>query len=133
MKKIATLFLILALTGCVSRADADKNLARGCSAAAELFMDEYFKIKTLKSVKFKPSSEFGAGYRVVMLFAVVSDGWLDIDKEYECVFTEEMGAMNASHRANLYQIKAEGKTYGMNKATPLQKKLNETVQRAMGQ
>ena len=134
--KIVFLFTIFILTGCISRGDADARLSRGCAAAAELFIDNDFKIKTIKSSKFKPSSEFGSGYREVILFAIESDDWMDVDKEYKCVFAEEMGLFGSSHRASIYQVKVNDEIYGMDgdkiigdMATHL--KLNETVERAM--
>jgi len=114
MKKILPLLIVtLTLTGCISREQADERLFKGCTAAAQLFLDEYFKIKTVKNKKFSPSLEFGNGFREVTIFAVESDGWLDIDNEYKCVFAEEMGLFSSTHRATLYQMKIKGKTYGI--------------------
>ena len=138
MKQTALLFVIslLVLTGCVTREQADARIARGCAAGIEMFLAEGFEIKEIKDKLFKDSREFGSGYRNVILKAVESDGWLDVDKQYECVFAESFGFLNATHAATIYQLKVNGQVYGNedgkikgNFKTHL--KLTETVERAM--
>ncbi len=107
-----TLLCVLLLTGCVTREDADARIARGCAAGVEIFLDEGFKIKEIKDTLFKESKEFGSGYRSVIIKAVESDGWLDTDKQYECVFAESFGLFNANHDATIYQLKVNDQEYG---------------------
>ncbi len=100
------------LCSCVTRDQADKRLEAGCSAAAEMFIDSDFFIKDIKRVISKPSVEFGASYRDITIFAVESDNWLDIDKEYKCTFSEEFGLFNTTYHASIYQIHVNDEIYG---------------------
>ena len=135
---IIFLFCLLILTGCVDRKTADERLSRGCAAAAELFLDEGYAIKNIKKKTYKNSEKLGKGYRNVTLFAVESDGWVEIDKEYHCTFAEEFGVGNSSHRASIYQVNVNNQIYGKEGDKILgdmagHLKLFETVERAMGQ
>ncbi len=113
MKKIIIgLSCVLLLTSCITREQADSRLALGCAAAVELFLDDNFTIKEIKKKVYSTPTEFGTGFRKVNLFAIESDNWLDIDKEYSCVFAEEFGFLQATHQTSIYQVKVNGKTYG---------------------
>ncbi len=113
MKKVViSLFCVLLLTSCVTRQQADERLLKGCMAAVGLFLEDGYKIKKIKRSVYKDAIDFGSGYREVMLFAVESDGWVDLDKEYSCIFAEEFNAMGSTHRANIYQVKVNGNVYG---------------------
>lgn len=114
MKKPFLLILscLLILTGCVSRNQADERLARGCAAGIELFLEDGFTIKEIKKKSFKDNPDLGKGYRQVTLKAVETDNWLDVDKEYRCIFVESFGLLNTSHKATIYQIKVNDQTYG---------------------
>ena len=133
---ILGVFCVFLLAGCVTREQADERLTLGCAAAAELFLDEGYKIQKIKRTTHKTSKDFGKGYREIMIFAVESDDWVEVDKEYRCIFAEEFGVFNSSHRASIYQVKVNDETYGKegdkilgDMATHL--KLTETVDRAM--
>jgi len=116
MKKfIIPVFCTIALTGCINRQQADTRLERGCTAAAEVFMEEYFSVKSVKDRAFSFSREFGKEYRDVKLTIVETDGWVDLDKNVECVFAEDMGAFGMSHSASLYQLKIDDETFGVEK------------------
>ncbi len=114
MKKLilASLF-VLPLTSCISREQADTRLEKGCKAGIEFFLENGFEIKSIKRAMFKNSTEFGNGYREVMMFLQISDGWYDHDKEYKCTFAEEWNSLGASHRADIYQINVDGDYYGV--------------------
>ncbi len=78
----------------------------------------------------------GRNYRNIDVYAVESDGWIDINKTYECIFVEQFGLLGATHTASLYQIQIDDQIYGKkdgeligDMATHLQ--LNEAVERAM--
>lgn len=138
MKKISVLMIlsILVLTGCVTREQADARIARGCAAGVELFLDEGFKIKEIKDTFFKDSKDLGKGYRNVIIKAIESDEWLDVDKQYECIFAESFGFLNSSHVATIYQVKVNGQTYGKEGDKILGSfqdhlKLTEVVEQAM--
>ncbi len=136
--KALLLFLCTAtLTGCITREQADARIARGCAAGVEIFLDEGFKIKEIKNKIFKDDAKLGAGYRHVTLKAIESDGWLDVDKDYQCIFVESFGFLNATHDTTIYQIQVNGQTYGQKDGKVLgdfkdHLKLTETVERAMG-
>lgn len=103
----------LMLTSCITREQADNRLARGCTAAAGIFLDEGYKIKSIKKSTFGSSKEFGNGFRVADVTAIESDGWADLDKEIECTFAEDLGVFGSSHSASLYQLKINGEIYGI--------------------
>lgn len=112
-KKILFLLLmILPLSACVSHEDTDARLAKGCEAATNLLLKDGFKIKEVKDSTFKTSSEFGSGFREVTLTAVESDSWIDYDREYKCIFAEEIGPLGLTYSADFYQITVNGETFG---------------------
>ena len=114
MKKVIIPALcIIMLTGCISREQADKRLERGCVAAAGVFLEDGYSVKSVKKSTFGPSNEFGPGYRDTVLTIVETDDWADLDKDVECVFAEDMGAFGLSHSAGIYQLKIDGETYGI--------------------
>lgn len=124
----------LALTGCVSREDADKRLERGCAAGAELFVQEGNKIKEIKDRQFRDDPKLGKGYREVRLVVIDSDGWYDAEKEVKCVFVENYSPLG--HSATIYQLKMDEKTWGKedNKILGTMEehlKLTETVEQGM--
>ncbi|HRC27250.1 MAG TPA: hypothetical protein PKX87_07460, partial [Alphaproteobacteria bacterium] len=84
-RRIVLISLTLPLAACVSREQADARLARGCAAAAELFLPEGTKVKEINGKTFG-SAEQGEGFRSVTLKAVETDGWSDVEVEYRCVF-----------------------------------------------
>lgn len=112
VKTALPLLCLFLLTGCVSREQADERLALGCAAGVELFLDEGFRIKEIKNKSFKNDPNLGKGYRVVKLEAIETDSWLDVDKEYSCIFAESFGFLNANHTASIYQLKVNEQTYG---------------------
>ena len=140
MKRRPFFFILLAsvllLSGCVSRSDADEQLAKGCKAGAELFLENGFEIKDVKKSTFKTSPEFGNAFREVMLFVKESDGWLEKDEEYKCTFVEEFGFLGSSYDAEIYQIQIHDQTYGRDGNSILgdmetHARLTQAVQNAM--
>lgn len=114
MKKYLWLSIVsvLALTGCVSREQADKHLENGCAAGAELFLEEGHKIKEIKDRIFRDEPSLGSGFRQVILTVVDSDGWYDSDKEIKCIFEENLALFGLQHTAAIYQLKMDEKTWG---------------------
>lgn len=113
LKTIPLLALALILiSGCVERGAADAKLTKGCAAGAETLLDEGFEIKETKAQKFQTPAGLGKGYREVILTVVESDGWHEGDKTYNCIFYEEFGPLNMSHRASIYQIRSGEEIYG---------------------
>lgn len=138
MKKTVMMSLIalMALSGCVSRTQADKKLENGCAAGAEIFLPQDHKIKKIKQSTFADSEELGKGYRVVRLQVVESNGWANIDKEIQCIFSEGFGPAGITYNATIYQLKLDGKTWGKEGDEILgsyddQLRLTETVEQGM--
>ena len=104
LKILSVAICLTLLTGCVSREQANDKLGKACEVAASIFLEDGFTIKTVKRVTSKPSKEYGDSYRDVTVFVTESDSWIDIEKEYECVFAEEFGMFNTSFDADLYRI-----------------------------
>lgn len=129
---------VLTLTGCVNREQADAKLAKGCAAAAKIFLDKGITLKEVQKSSFKRSKEFGEGYREVRLHVIESDGWYEPEKEYACVFAEEFGMFNMGHDASIYQVVVDGELYGKKGEEVIGSlqdflKLDETVQRALNE
>ncbi|MCB9978470.1 MAG: hypothetical protein H6862_02535 [Rhodospirillales bacterium] len=126
--------LSLPLAACVSRDQADARLARGCTAAAELFLPEGITLKTIKKRTFGPSDQ-DPSLRNVTLTAVETDGWSDEEKEYRCTFAESFG-FSGSYTAAIEQLRIGDNIYGKEKGKILGSfddhlKLTEAVQKAI--
>jgi hypothetical protein len=127
---------IISLSGCVSRPQADEKLARGCAAGIELFMEEGFKIGSIKKTTFSESSEEGKEYRDVNIQYVETDGWANVDKQARCTFAEQFGLFGATYNASIYQISVNDQVYGKKGTEILGTyeqilKLTETVDNAL--
>lgn len=139
MKRLPlSLFCLLILCSCVSREGADTKLSKGCKAAAELFLDEGFTIKEILNTSYDTATQFGNGYRMITITAKESDEWLDVEKEYKCIFAEEFNMFGSSHRATLYQLNVNEQTYGFKDGAIVgdmhtQINIKNAVDRAMGQ
>lgn len=94
----------LALAGCVSQEQADAKMGKGCQSAVEAMIAPK-TLTTVKSVRFANDQTEGSLYRHVTVQAVEKDGWLELDKEYECLFAQEWGFLKGSHTALLERVK----------------------------
>src|SRR5688500_12096839 len=101
----------LSLTGCVNREQADEKLVQGCVAGIGALLPEGRTVGTIKDKKITASPE-GPDFRHVALTAGEADGWLENEVQYECIFQEAFGFMNASHTASIYQIRFDDQVYG---------------------
>lgn len=102
----------LALSGCVSREQADEKLALGCAAGAELFLPEGTAIKDITKKTFRDSAEFGSGFREVVLTVMESDGFYEAEQEYKCVFADSLAMFGMGHSASIHQLKVHDAVYG---------------------
>lgn len=132
---IVLMALTVPLAACVSREQADARLARGCAAAAELFLPEGTKVKEIKGKTFGEAKQ-GAGFRDVTLSAVETDGWSDVEVEYRCVFEEQFGFLGNGHTAAIEQVRLHDNIYGKEEGKILgtfeeHLKLTETVEKAI--
>lgn len=103
---------LLTLNGCVSREQADEKLAQACAAAASVFLEDGMEIKDIKSKTFGTPQDFGSGYREVKLSTLESDGWVDEDKNYKCVFIEDTGVFGSSYNAEIYLLDTGPQIFG---------------------
>lgn len=95
----------LTLSGCVSREQADAKLAKGCEAGVNVILPEGRKITRIAKSEFTPATE-GAGMRHVKLTAIETDGFLETENVFECVFEESFGFLNSAYTAAAYQVRA---------------------------
>ncbi len=135
-KTFFCLLTIFALTGCVSREQADERIARGCKAGVETFLTQGFYIKEIKGKTFSYDDSIGKKYRKVTLHTIETDDWLDVPKDYTCIFLEEFGPMQSTYDATIYQIGVGEQTYGSTNGKILGslenfQKLTEAVEKAM--
>lgn len=141
MKKTSFIALmgvsILSLAGCVSQEQADEKMSKGCQAAVGA-MIEPKTLTTIKSTRFADEVNMDGEYRRVSITAVEKDGWMELDKEYSCLFQQQWGMMKSSHIAMLEQVaydsqilgKKDGKVIG---SMDDYMKLTRSADTAMGQ
>lgn len=102
---------VLALAGCVSREQADEKLAKGCAAGINALLPEGYSFSKILEQEFKPGTE-EQGQRYVRLKVIEMDGWLETEKNYECVFDESFGFMSSNFTASIYQIRFDDQVVG---------------------
>lgn len=115
MKKYArfclALMAVFALSGCVSREQADAKLAKACAAGVNVFLTGGQEVDKIVESKFSPSP-IGQGFRHVTLTATVKNDWLEQNHTYECDFQENFGFMGGSYTASIEKLDAEGIVIG---------------------
>ncbi len=110
MKNLIATFILMGvsaslLTACVSREQADAKLAKGCEAGVNAILPEGRKITRIAKTEFTPATE-GRGMRHVKMTAVETDGFLEVENVFECVFEEGFGFLNSNYTAAVYQVRA---------------------------
>ncbi len=118
MKKISAFTLTLSiasaivLTGCVSQDQADKKMGKGCEAAVNAMIAPK-TLTTIKSTKYaEETNQDGSNFRSVAITATEKDGWMELDKEYSCLFAQQWGFLKSSHTALLEQLSYDGRILG---------------------
>jgi hypothetical protein len=101
-----TMISAFALTACVSQEQADAKMGKGCQSAVEAMISPKTLV-SVKSIKFSNDQTEGSLYRHVTVQALEKDGWIEMDKEYECLFAQQWGFLKSSHTALLERM-----TYG---------------------
>lgn len=110
--RVMTLLLCAAaLTGCVSREQADAKLAKACEAGVMALLPEGQDIGKVAGSTFTASVE-GQGMRHVALKFEHQDGWIEESTVYECTFEESFGPMKNNFTASLYNLKMGEQSYG---------------------
>lgn len=108
---ILSLVSVAILTACVDQNTADTKMTKGCVAAINALQEK--QIQTVKNQKAETRDFQGEGnHRHLTLTVEEKDGWLELENTYKCVFLEERGPFNATHRAIIMQIAMDGKTFG---------------------
>ena len=107
----AALVTTLALSGCVSRDQADAKLAKACAAGVNVFLTGGQEIDKIVESKFSPSP-IGQGFRHVTLITTVKNDWLEQNHTYECDFDESFGFMGSAYTASIERLDAEGTIIG---------------------
>lgn len=139
MRIILIALLSLSLTACVTQDQADVKLAKGCSAAINaLIKDNGKEIMEIKTQNFSQEQAEGGLHRRVSIGAIEKEGWLELDKEYSCLFMQQWGLFKMSHQALLVQVKIGDELYGKKDGTIIGDfedflELTRVVDSAMGQ
>jgi hypothetical protein len=102
---------VLTLSGCVDRKQADDKLAKACAAGVKAILPEGTTLGKVVSNEFQPATEIPSA-RLVKMKAVEMDGWLEVEKDYQCVFEESFSFMNTGHTASIYQIRTPDQIIG---------------------
>jgi hypothetical protein len=139
MRIVLIALLSLTLTACISQDNADVKMAKGCVAAVNaLIKDDGKEIMEVKSKNYAQEDAEGGLHRRVTINAIEKEGWLELDKEYSCLFMQQWGLFKSSHNALLVQVKIEDELYGKKDGTIIGDfedflKLTKVVDSAMGQ
>ncbi len=102
---------LLALSGCVDRAQADKKLASACEAGVKALLPRDEKIDRIADSTFKDSPT-GPNHRHVTIAAIMDSDWLEDEVAYECVFEESFGFLNMHYTASIYQVHLQDRVVG---------------------
>lgn len=138
MKKYALIAVsTLTLAACVSQEQMDEKMAKGCEAGVKSMIAPK-EISSIKTRNYADEYAEGGLHRRVTLGVMEKDGWLELDKEYSCLFMEEWGMFKSSHKALLVQVKIDDSIYGKVDGVITGSlddflKLTEHVDEAMGQ
>lgn len=103
--------LVLSLSGCVSREQADEKLTKACSAGVNVFLTGGQEIDKVVESKSTPSP-IGPDFRHITLTATVKNDWLEQNHTYECDFQESFGFMGSGYTASIEKLDAEGVQIG---------------------
>ncbi|MEM8832957.1 MAG: hypothetical protein AAGB32_00300 [Pseudomonadota bacterium] len=105
MRRILPLFAVFLLVGCITQAQADQKLADGCQSGIKGLLESSGKnIKEVKTIRYANEENNDGMHRRITIEAVEQDGWLELEKEYSCLFMQEWGLFKSYHRAALAQI-----------------------------
>lgn len=115
MKRFGLLTLcasVLLLGACVTREQADEQLAKGCKAGISVLLDDGQSIDKIVRSEYTPASE-GVNYRHVTIVATLENDWLEEEHEYQCVFDESFGPFKSSYSAAIMKLDTgDGRVYG---------------------
>lgn len=139
MRFLTIILASILLSGCITQDQADVKMAKGCAAGINaLLADDGKEISEIKVKRYASEQAEGGLHRRITFEAIEKDGWLELDKEYSCLFMQEWGLFKRSQRAMLVQIKIDDNLYGKKDGTILGSfedflKLAKVVDGAMAQ
>lgn len=102
---------VLVVAGCVKQPDADKKMAEGCKGAIGAMIAPK-TVKELKSFTAGDDTSEGSIHRRLKIVYIENDDFADIEKNGECLFSQQWGFLNSTHAALLEQVVYEGKVLG---------------------
>ncbi len=115
MKKITLTilcaFATLGLSGCVTQDQADVKMVKGCAAGVNSLITPR-EIQEIKVQRYANEQAEGGLHRRITLEAIEKDGWVELDKEYSCLFMQNWGMLRSSHEALLVQVKFDDEIVG---------------------
>lgn len=135
---LALSLLALTISACVPQEQADAKMAKGCAAGVNALIQPK-QILTVKNIQYGYDDIGSEGkHRRITIEGVEQDGWLELDKEYTCIFAEQWGFFKSSHAALLTMVKIDDEIYGKKDGKVIGDlddflKLTDTVDAAMGQ
>lgn len=113
MRLLLMTLLSLLLVGCVTQDQADVKMANGCIAGVNaLISSNGKKIDTIKAQRYANETSSDGAFRRVTIEAVEKDGWLELDKQYSCLFEQQWGPFKMSHSALLMQVSIDDEIIG---------------------
>ena len=93
----------LALSGCVTQQQADAKMGKGCEAAVGAMIAPK-TILNVKATTYADEQTEASLYRRVNITATEKDGWVEVEKKYSCLFSQDWGLAKMSHAALLEQL-----------------------------
>lgn len=104
-------FAALGLSACVTQDQADVKMVKGCAAGVGSLIAPR-EIQEIKAQRYANEQVEGGLHRRITLEAIERDGWVELDKEYSCLFMQQWGLFKSSHEALLVQVKFDDKIVG---------------------
>lgn len=119
MRLSLVILLSLFLSACVTQDQADVKMAKGCAAGINALLTDGKEIMEIKAKRYASEETEGGLHRRVIFEAIEKDGWLELEKEYSCLFMQEWGLFKSYHRALVVQVKIDEQLYGKKDGTIL--------------
>lgn len=111
-KSVLVLGAVAALSGCVSREQADEKLAKACQAGISVLLPDDQTIDKIAHSEFSPATE-GTTFRHVTIYATLNNDWLEEEHKYQCVFDESFGIFHTSYTAAIEKLApGDGRVFG---------------------
>ena len=120
MRIFILLLLPFFLTACVTQDQMDVKMSKGCAAGVNSLIENSGReVKEIKVINFSNEQAEGGLHRRVQFGAIEKEGWLELEKEYSCLFVQEWSVFKLGHKALLVQVKIDEELYGKKDGTIL--------------